>query len=95
MHPRSIVNANNIKIYNAPAMSCVKMLFQQTQIDIPIYFASNNLPRKEHVSMYICLVADQSIGCDIDFVHVNIFNLLIKIYLSLIFIKYFINESNI
>jgi hypothetical protein len=35
------------------------------------------------------------ITCDIDFIHVNIFNLLIKTYLSLIFIKYFINESNI
>jgi len=33
--------------------------------------------------------------CDIDFIHINICNLLIKIYLFLIFIKYFINEYNI
>jgi hypothetical protein len=30
---------------------------------------------------------------DINFVYVNIFNLLIKTYLSLILIKYLINES--
>jgi hypothetical protein len=33
--------------------------------------------------------------CDIDFIHINICNLLIKTYLSLIFIKYFINEYNV
>ena len=32
---------------------------------------------------------------DIDIIYINIFNLLIKIYLSLIFIKYFINKYNI
>jgi len=37
------------------------------------------------------LVVNQLIKCNIDFIHVNAFNLLIKVYLSLIFIKYFIN----
>jgi hypothetical protein len=32
---------------------------------------------------------------DIDFIHINIYNLLIKTYLSLIFIKYFINEYRV
>jgi hypothetical protein len=32
---------------------------------------------------------------DINFVYINIFNLLIKIYLFLIFIKYFINEFKV
>jgi hypothetical protein len=32
---------------------------------------------------------------DIDFVYINIFNLLIKVCLSLIFIKYLINESRV
>ena len=33
--------------------------------------------------------------CDIDFIHINIYNLLLKTYLSLIFIKYFINEYRV
>jgi hypothetical protein len=41
------------------------------------------------------LVVNQLITRDIDFVHVYIFSLLIKAYLSLIFIKYFINESRV
>jgi hypothetical protein len=32
---------------------------------------------------------------DIDFIHVNIFNFLIKTYLSLIFMKYLINKSRV
>jgi hypothetical protein len=46
--------------------------------------------------LIVYMPCNQSVGTyDIDFVHVDIFNLLIKVYLSLIFIKYFINESNI
>jgi hypothetical protein len=46
--------------------------------------------------LVVYLSYNQLVGTyDIDFVHVDIFNLLIKAYLSLIFIKYFINESNI
>jgi len=37
----------------------------------------------------------QLVSCNINFIHINIFNLLIKIYLFLIFIKYLINESRV
>jgi hypothetical protein len=43
----------------------------------------------------MCLVVNQLVARGIEFVHVNIFNLLTKIYLSLIFIKYLINESRV
>jgi hypothetical protein len=39
----------------------------------------------------ICFIVNPLVN--IVFIHINIFNLLIKIYLFLIFIKYFINES--
>ena len=55
VHPRSIVNANNIKIYNAQASYelCENIISANTNRYIPIYFASNNLPREEDVSMYV------------------------------------------
>ena len=43
----------------------------------------------------MCLIVNHLVIHDINFVHVYIFNLLIKAHLSLIFIKYFINEYNI
>ena len=48
-----------------------------------------------NVDKCICLVANQLVTHSIDFIHINIFNLLIKVYISLIFIKHFINESTI
>jgi len=45
--------------------------------------------------VYIWPVINQLVICGIDFVHVYIFNLLINAYLSLIFIKYLINESRV
>jgi hypothetical protein len=41
----------------------------------------------------ICSAAKQLVSRNINFVYVDIFNLLIKVYLSLIFIKYLINKS--
>ena len=41
------------------------------------------------------LMAIQLIIRDINFIYVKIFNLLINIFLSLIFIKYFIDESKV
>jgi hypothetical protein len=44
---------------------------------------------------FIVYAVNQLVIYGIDFFYINIFDLLIKIYLSLIFIKYFINKSKI
>jgi hypothetical protein len=55
---------------------------------IPVFIWSRNC-------LCIYLVSNRLVTCDINFVHINKFNLLIKVYLSLIFIKYFINEFRV
>jgi len=49
----------------------------------------------EEFIVCICHVVNQLVICGIDFVHVYIFDLLIKAYLSLMLIKYLFNKSNI
>jgi len=44
---------------------------------------------------FIVYAVNQLVIHGIDFFYINIFDLLIKTYLSLIFIKYFINKSKI
>jgi len=64
---------------------------------IPYFYGhhSGQILRMSKPCIIFFLVANRLVTRGIDFVHVNIFNLLIKTYLSLIFIKYFINKFNI
>jgi hypothetical protein len=55
---------------------------------IPVFIRSRNC-------LCIYLVSNRLVTRDINFVRINKFNLLIKVYLSLIFIKYFINEFRV
>jgi hypothetical protein len=55
--------------------------------------------RERNIDLYCvslqCHLINQWVIYDINFIYINIFYLLIKIYLFLIFIKYFINEFRI
>ncbi|KAJ6865995.1 hypothetical protein NC652_037531 [Populus alba x Populus x berolinensis] len=51
--------------------------------------------RKKIKLKYLNLLVNMLIIHGINFIHIKIFNLLIKIYLTLIFINYFINKYNI
>jgi len=57
--------------------------------------SSHPFPSPSRYYYCICFVVNRLDTCNIDFAHVNIFNLLIKTHLPLIFIIYLINESKL